>query len=134
MKTDTITTETIMTKIDTVFVQEIAELETKFNSVEFPKKKYDIPEDAKFALYDLAKILVKNPNVKLKVEGHTSKEGDVTYNQKLSEQRAKTVVDFLISKGVDSVRLSYAGMGSSTPLDNENQEKNRRTEFIIISD
>lgn len=123
--------EKIITKVDTVYLKEIEELEAKFNSVQFLIGKYDIPEDAKFALYDLAKILTKNKELKLKVEGHTSKEGDLAFNKTLSERRAKSVVDFLISKGADSTRLSFVGLGSTKPIDENDLEKNRRTEFIV---
>lgn len=127
---DTITQQ--ITKTDTVFVEQIEEIESKFNSVQFKIGSADIPEDSKYALYDLAKIFDKNPALKIKVEGHTSKEGDTEFNRALSEKRAKSVVDFLVSKGVSLERLSFEGLGSSKPIDNENPDKNRRTEFIII--
>ena len=130
VQTDTIVKE--VTKTDTVFVEQIQALESKFNSVQFKVGSAGIPEDAKYALYDLAKIFDKNPTLNIKVEGHTSKEGDDNFNKKLSEKRAKSVVDFLISKGVSSERLSFEGFGSSKPIDSENLDKNRRTEFTII--
>ena len=89
-------------------------------------------DDAKFVLHDLVKILNKQPQLRLKIEGHTSDEGDATFNQKLSENRAKAVVDFLISKGIAADRLEYEGKGSSEPLDPNNREVNRRTEIIVI--
>ena len=92
-------------------------------------------DDAKFVLHDLAKVMNKNPEVKLKIQGHTSAEGDAAYNQKLSEARAKAAVDFLVEqKGVDINRLSYEGLGSSMPKNAENPmaPENRRTEFIVI--
>ncbi|MFN5306019.1 MAG: OmpA family protein, partial [Bacteroidota bacterium] len=130
---DTVYKEKIITRVDTVFVEAIEELESKFNSVQYQVKKYDIPEEAKYALYDLAKILVKHPEVMLKVEGHTSKEGNPQFNKTLSEKRAQSVVAFLIDRGVDSTHLSYEGMGSSMPLDSVHVDKNRRTEFVILS-
>lgn len=119
-------------KVDTVYVNEIENIEAKFNAIQFTVNKYDIPEDAKYALYDLAKVMEKNPKIKLSIEGHASDEGDANHNQILSEKRAKAVVDFLISKGVDASRLSYKGLGSSKPKDINNREVNRRTEFVII--
>jgi outer membrane protein OmpA-like peptidoglycan-associated protein len=120
-------------QVDTVYVKEIENIEAKFNSVQFTVGSFEIPEEAKFALYDLAKFLKKQPNLKLKIEGHTSDEGDPNFNQQLSEKRAKAVVDFLINRGVDASRLSYEGKGSSMPIDKNNREVNRRTEFIIIN-
>ena len=127
---DTIVKE--ITKTDTVFIEQIQALETEFNAVQFNVGSADIPEASKYALYDLAKIFDKNPSLNLKVEGHTSKEGDTNFNKKLSEKRAKSVVDFLVTKGVAIERLSYEGFGSSKPIDSENLDKNRRTEFTII--
>lgn len=128
IKTDTIT----VTKTDTVYFKEIDKLEENFNAVQFAVGKADLPEEAKFALYDLAKILEKYPSINLKVEGHTSDEGNVNFNQKLSENRAKSVIDFLISRGISDGRLIFEGKGSSIPIDLKNKEKNRRTEFVII--
>lgn len=133
VRVDTVTTEKIVKVIDTVYVQEIAELETKFNAVQYKVGKFDIPDNAKYALHDLAKILSVHPEVSLKVEGHTSKEGNADFNQSLSEKRAKTVVEFLISQGADSSKLSYQGFGSSSPIDHVNLDRNRRTEFVITN-
>lgn len=120
---------------DTVYMKEIEEIEKNFNAAKFEQGKTDLSEDAKFVLHDLAKVMNKNPKVKLKIQGHTSAEGDAAYNQKLSEARAKAAVDFLVEqKGVDINRLSYEGLGSSMPKIAENPmaPENRRTEFIVI--
>ncbi len=120
-------------QFDTVYVKEIENIEAKFNSIQFPVGSFELPEDAKFALYDLAKVMEKTPNLKLKIVGHASDEGDANLNQQLSEKRAKSVVDFMISRGIDASRFSYEGKGSSMPIDKNNREVNRRTEFIIIN-
>ena len=120
---------------DTVYMKEIEEIEKNFNAAKFEQGKADLAEDAKFVLHDLAKVMNKNPEVRLKIQGHTSAEGDAAYNQKLSEARAKAAVDFLVEqKGIDINRLSYEGLGSSMPKIAENPmaPENRRTEFIVI--
>ena len=120
---------------DTVYMKEIEDIEKNFNAAKFEQGKADLAEDAKFVLHDLAKVMNKNPEVKLKIQGHTSAEGDAAYNQKLSEARAKAAVDFLVEqKGVDINRLSYEGLGSSMPKIAENPmaPENRRIEFIVI--
>ena len=120
---------------DTVYVQEIEEIEKNYNAAEFNAGKADLPEAAKFVLHDLAKVLEKNPEVKLRLEGHTSAEGTEAFNQKLSEQRAQAAVDFLVNQeGVDPSRLEAVGLGA-TQLKNTEDPKapeNRRTEFIVI--
>ena len=118
---------------DTVFVAQIEEIEKNFNAAQFEKGKAELNDDAKLALHDLAKVMKQNPDLKLKIEGHTSSEGDESVNQKLSEERAQAAVDFLINKeGIDVARLQAVGLGSSHPIDPDNLEANRRTEFVII--
>lgn len=126
--TDTIT----VTKVDTVYVQQLEEIEKNFNAAQFEQNKSDLNDDAKFVLHDLQKLMDRNPELKLRIVGHTSEEGDANFNQKLSEARAKAAVDFLISQGVDESRLQYEGKGSSEPLEPGNNEINRRTEFEVI--
>ncbi len=73
---------------------------------------------------------------KLEIIGHTDSDGAEDYNQKLSERRAKAVLEYLVKKGIDAGRLSSKGMGESKPIaDNETaagKEKNRRVEFLIV--
>lgn len=118
---------------DTVFVQQIEDIEKNFNAAQFEQGKSDLNDDAKLALHDLAKVMTQNPDLKLRIEGHTSSEGDEATNQKLSEARAQAAVDFLVNKeGIDGARLQAAGLGSSKPIDESNPESNRRTEFVIV--
>ena len=126
--TDTVT----ITKVDTVYVQQLEEIEKNFNAAQFEQNKSDLNDDAKFVLHDLQKLMDRNPELKLRIVGHTSEEGDANFNQKLSEARAKAAVDFLISQGVDESRLQYEGKGSSEPLEPGNNEINRRTEFEVV--
>ena len=116
----------------TVYLEQIEEIEKNFNAAKFEAGKADLNDDAKFVLHDLVKILNKQPQLRLKIVGHTSDEGDASFNQKLSESRAKAVVDFLISKGIAADRLEYEGKGSTEPLDPSNREVNRRTQIIVL--
>lgn len=127
--------EKIVEVRDTVYVQQIADIEASFNAAQFEQGKADLNDDAKLALHDLAKVLKQNPNLKLRIEGHTSAEGEADVNQKLSEARAQAAVDFLVNKeGVDAVRLEAVGLGSSKLKNAENptSDENRRTEFEIL--
>jgi outer membrane protein OmpA-like peptidoglycan-associated protein len=133
IKTDTVEkeiTKTIIQK-DTLYIKEIEQVESKFNALQFAVGKYDLSEDAKYILYDLSKLLDKNQEIKLKIEGHTSDEGSPSFNQKLSENRAKAVVEFLVKRGIKKNRLTFDGKGSSMPVDLNKRELNRRTEFIL---
>lgn len=86
-------------------------------------------------LDNLVAMLKRFPNKKILVLGHTDNVGDAAANTKLSEQRAQTVVDYLIKKGISETRLTSQGFGGSRPIANENtaegHAKNRRVEFII---
>ena len=116
-----------------VYVDRIEEIEKNFNAAQFVQGKAELSEDAKFVLHDLAKELNKHPEVKLQIVGHTSAEGNPEVNQKLSEARAQAAVDFLVGHGGVAIeRLEAIGKGSSEPLDENNPEVNRRTEFIIV--
>jgi len=81
-------------------------------------------------------LLKEMPKLKIEISGHTDNIGSATYNQKLSEDRAKVVVDYLISKGIAASRLTYKGYGLEQPIATNDTEKgrqlNRRTEFKVI--
>ena len=127
--------EKVVVVHDTLYIQQIAEIEKNFNAAQFEQGKADLNEEAKFVLHDLAKVMKDNEGITLKIVGHTSAEGDYAFNQKLSEARAKAAVDFLVEReGVDVARLTYEGLGSSQlkNTDNPMAPENRRTEFVVI--
>jgi OOP family OmpA-OmpF porin len=82
-----------------------------------------------------ADIANRCPSVKFEVEGHTDNVGGKSFNQRLSEQRAKSVVDYLTGKGISTARIQSAGYGDTRPVAPNNNEtgraKNRRIEFKI---
>ena len=79
---------------------------------------------------------MRNPHLVVEVGGHTDDQGDAEYNRGLSERRAKTVRDYLISHGANANNLSWRGYGESQPIsDNgtpEAREQNRRVVLKII--
>jgi len=134
-ETQVVEVEKVVTVVDTVYVQQLEQIEDNFNAAEFQQGKADLSEEAKFVLHDLAKLMNQYPELKLRIEGHTSAEGDATTNQKLSEARAQAAVTFLVEhEGIDAGRLEVAGFGSSKlkNVDNPMSPENRRTEFEII--
>jgi len=108
----------------------------------FETAKADIKPESFGLLDELATILNENPQIKkVEVQGHTDSRGKASKNQKLSQDRAKSVVTYLVSKGVDAKRLTSKGFGSKQPLvptadgEEETDEaaaKNRRVEFVIL--
>lgn len=92
--------------------------------------------DSETELDKLVDILSDYPHLKIEISGHTDNVGSDEYNQKLSESRAKSVVDYLIEEDVAADRLSYKGYGSSQPITSNQTEtgraKNRRVNFTVI--
>ena len=120
---------------DTLYVKQIAEIEDHYNAATFVVGKADLSDDAKFVLHDLAKVMKDNPEIRLRLEGHTSAEGDAAFNQRLSEARAKAAVDFMINhEGIAAERLEAVGKGFTEPKhpDAPTAPENRRTEFIVL--
>lgn len=83
-----------------------------------------------------ANYLVKNPQVFIEIGGHTDNTGSEEQNKILSEKRANTVADYLITKGVELNRVTYKGYGSTKPIANnstdEGKKQNRRVEFTVV--
>lgn len=79
--------------------------------------------------------LLEVNDISIEIAGHTDAQGSDTYNQQLSEKRAKAVVDYLIKHKIAADRLTYKGYGEAKPLDTndtaEGRQNNRRTEFTI---
>lgn len=77
-----------------------------------------------------------NSSMEISINGHTDNQGSDSYNQKLSEQRAKSVYEYLLKKGINNNKIKYKGYGETVPLTNndteENRKKNRRVEIEII--
>jgi outer membrane protein OmpA-like peptidoglycan-associated protein len=73
----------------------------------------------------VAELLAKETNLKVDIEGYTSSDGDFNTNMKLSNERAETVKNYLIKKGVDPSRLTSQGFGPTKPLNEGKTEKER---------
>jgi len=92
-------------------------------------------EEAKVYINDIVILLSENEMLNIEIIGHTDNVGSKSANQKISEQRAEIVKEYLIEKGVDERRIKTKGMADSKPLNendtDENRAKNRRVEFVI---
>ncbi len=106
-------------------------------NIYFDFNKSNLRDGAKEELNKVVDIMNKYPMITLEFSGHTDSIGSDSYNQKLSEQRVKAVVEYLISQDVDKERLSYVGYGETRPIatnsTDEGRQKNRRIEFRISS-
>lgn len=86
---------------------------------------------------EITQVVQDNPRIKkISIEGHTDDDGSKNYNKKLSQKRANSVMAYLVEHGVEAGRLSAVGFGEDVPLvpndSDENKEKNRRVEFLIV--
>ena len=86
-------------------------------------------------LNDVAQIMKENPGMSLAIDGHTDWVGSDEYNQKLSDDRAASVMNYIVSKGVDASRITSAGHGETMPIaDNKTaagRQQNRRVEMTL---
>jgi outer membrane protein OmpA-like peptidoglycan-associated protein len=118
----------------TIEEQEI--VKTAFEDLEFETGKSVILSRSYPSLDTLAQVLTKKPEFRLSVSGHTDNVGKAPDNQKLSENRAKAVKDYIVKKGVDPARIKTIGYGSKRPVapntTPEGRQKNRRVELKII--
>ncbi len=106
------------------------------NNIFFDSGSYTLSSESFVELGILIKLLTDNPSIKIEVAGHTDNVGSASVNKRISEQRAKAVVDFLTGRGIDPSRLTFKGYGFDKPIaSNETEEGrqlNRRTEFEVI--
>ncbi len=104
------------------------------NGIRFDVNKATLKPESMGPINKIYELMQKQPDLKFSVEGHTDSDGDDVKNQSLSEQRAKAVMDQLISMGISPDRLTCKGFGESTPVDNnttpEGKANNRRVEFV----
>ncbi len=106
-------------------------------NVFFDYNKSTLKPESSAELDRLVKILVDNPSIRIELSGHTDSRGSDEGNQKLSEARAKSCVDYLVAHGIKLDRLEFKGYGETKPIATNDTEdgmaQNRRTEFKILS-
>jgi outer membrane protein OmpA-like peptidoglycan-associated protein len=121
--------------IEAIIVDDKVEL----NPILFDYDKHNIKPQAAFELDKLIEIMEKYPDMKIVVESHTDTRGNAEYNRNLSEKRAQSTVQYVISQGIDASRISGKGFGLDDPAvdcggncTEADHQKNRRSEFNII--
>ena len=117
----------------------ITETEVLLNNVYFDFNKSNITSQGASELDKLVKVMKDNPKMVIFVKSHTDSKGSAAYNLKLSEQRAQSTVQYVISKGIESERISGKGFGNTEPkiacgsdCTEEQHSQNRRSEFTIV--
>lgn len=106
------------------------------SNIFFAFNAYDLQEKSVAELQRLVRFLNQNPGVSIEIGGHTDNIGTADYNIALSEKRAKSVYDYLVSKKISPSRMKIKGYGSGQPIADNNTEdgrqRNRRIEFKIL--
>ncbi|MHA7057936.1 OmpA family protein [Aquimarina sp. M1] len=111
------------------------------NPIYFDFNQYYIRPDASVELAKVIEVMNQYPEMRVDVRSHTDSHGDDAYNLWLSEQRAKSTMDYMISKGISAERLTSKGYGETQPVNDcgndsnckkSEYQLNRRSEFIII--
>jgi outer membrane protein OmpA-like peptidoglycan-associated protein len=106
------------------------------NGIEFQSGKATIKKTSFGILDDIVKVMNENPSYNLSIKGHTDNAGKADKNQKLSEDRANAVKDYMVKKGVDGKRMTAQGFGQDKPVASNSTKagkaKNRRVEFEVV--
>ncbi len=104
--------------------------------VTFDYKKWDIKEEFNSNLSNIVEILENNPDMKIRIEGHTDNIGSMGYNIELSQKRARAVKNYLVGKGIQESRISTEGFGFKHPIAPNDTEAgralNRRAEIVPV--
>ena len=102
--------------------------------IKFDVNKATIKTESIGTINYVVKMMQDHPELKFSVEGHTDSDGEIVANQKLSEARAKSVVEAMVKAGISADRLSSKGFGESKPVSSndstEGKAQNRRVEFV----
>lgn len=108
----------------------------RLKNIYFDFDKTTLKSESFVELDKVVDLLKKNPSVEIEISGHTDSKGADEYNLNLSQGRSQAVVDYLISQGIESYRLSAHGYGESKPIDtndtDEGRANNRRVEFTVL--
>jgi len=127
-------------EIEIVLDQIFRNREIVLENIYYDYDKWDIRPDAEPTLNRLAEVLRQNPEIRIQLGSHTDCRGNDAYNQNLSQRRAQSAVNYLISKGIDGSRLSAKGYGESQPAalcacsscTEAEHQTNRRTTFKVV--
>jgi len=110
-------------------------LVVNMQDVLFDTGKYTLKSPAELALAKIAGIIISHPGLNLQIEGYTDSTGSADYNQKLSEQRANTVRDFLMKQGINTQNMTAVGYGLNFPVAPNDtaagRKLNRRVELVV---
>jgi peptidoglycan-associated lipoprotein len=119
-------------------IKKIPKEEIRIDDIYYDYNSYALREESKPNLDKLVKLLEDTPDAVIQINSHTDERGQPKYNMELSDNRARSVVLYLIEKGINPARLSSKGYGFTSPVvkgakTEEEHQLNRRTTFKVIS-
>lgn len=104
----------------------------------FDINSFELKDESTVELDRMVELLKENPGLRIQINGHTDNAGQPQNNLELSKNRARSVVNYLVSRGIDAGRLRFNGYGETRPIETNNTEegraKNRRTEMKVLSE
>jgi flagellar motor protein MotB/Tfp pilus assembly protein PilF len=110
-------------------------ISANLNNVYFDTDKWELKKESFAELDKLYKLLTNTPDIQIVIQGYTDNSGTEEHNLELSQKRAKSVMEYLISHGISAKRLSSEGLGSGNPIADNTTEQgralNRRTVIIV---
>jgi OmpA-OmpF porin, OOP family len=108
----------------------------RLKNIYFDFDRATLKKESFVELNKVVEFLKQNSSVEIEIAGHTDGKGSDDYNLNLSQGRSQSVVDYIVSQGIESARLTAHGYGESKPIDSndtpEGQANNRRVEFTIV--
>lgn len=108
----------------------------RLNNVFFDFDKWNLRPESYVELDRVVKLLNENPSIEIEMSAHTDSRGADDYNFRLSDNRARSVMDYILSKGIDPKRITSKGYGETKPVatndTDEGRQLNRRVEFTIV--
>jgi OOP family OmpA-OmpF porin len=108
----------------------------RLNNVFFDFDKWDLRPESFLELDRVVKLLNENPGIVIEMSAHTDSRGSDDYNYKLSDDRARSVMNYILTKGIAPARITSQGYGETKPVvpndTDENRQTNRRVEFKIV--
>lgn len=118
-------------------VKDLTEKGKSILYINFDVDKSNITTDGKEVVTQIAEALKKDNSLQISIEGHTDNSGNAEHNKKLSDARANSVLNALVTDGIDKARLTAKGFGAEKPLaandSEENKAKNRRVELVKVN-
>lgn len=136
------TDASVLVELDLEMMEIKKDLKFEIKNILYDLAKWDLREESIEELDKLVDFLTVNDNIKVELSSHTDSRASRSYNQRLSQKRAQSCVDYLIEKGIDKSRIIAKGYGESQLLNEckdgvkcseEEHQRNRRTEIKILS-